>query len=490
MTQRNNRDLNEFTQKMRNERAGGFGAGPWPEADKIGIKPRPAAMHPGNTRPRPGQAAVPPGKHIPCVLGDRILTGLAILSLGMLIVGAMGAYLSNDSQRVATTAPGVPGLSSGFTESTGIRLEELERRMTYLNDNYGQRLHSLEAKVADVIEPYEARLTNVEARLATAGGIDVAHLRELESRLEQFDARTYEARLKTVETRLEQAKAPGDAGLQNTESRPGQKYAAYDARLREIESRMMQIQAPYEHRLQELEQRLIYAYARLDYLSARMESIINDNTTLMEANATVHDNPPAAAPIDNIDPQRFRPAPTTKDTAAAAMAGPPDADTVRTVVPVAETPSNATASSEAPRAATDVAGELPTSGEPAAELPREPVTSAPSPQTVIANTGALQRQDKPVESATDIREDGSRSQSGTGGWVINLASYASEGIASRKLADFKRKGVSAEQVVATVNGKTIYRVRVTGFDNYKAALAQAETIKRQLGLKETWITKQ
>jgi hypothetical protein len=360
--------------------------------------------------------------------------------------------------------------------------------MTALNDRYGQRLHALETKVADVIEPYGARLKTIEARLATPGGIDVAHLQELENRLEQFDASAYEARLKTVENRMAQEYPPGQAGLRNTESRPGENYAAYDSRLRAIETRMMQVQAPYEHRLQELEQRLIYAYARLDYLSARMESFISTNPALMQANATLYDNPPAAAPAGNLAPPYVPPAPAAEETTAEAVTTPPDADTSGTIVPPAETPSSVMVSSVAPQAPRQAAANSPTAAPTG--LPRETVASAPTTQASIANTVSPRKQGNPAASTADIRKGNSPNQSGTGGWAINLASYTNNEIASRKLADFKRKGVSAEQVVATVKGKTFYRVRVAGFDTRNAARSQAETIKRQLGLKETWITKQ
>jgi cell division septation protein DedD len=487
MTHRNSGEPNEFSQKMHKGGTGGLGAGPWSESGEIGIKPRPAAMHPGNIRSRSGPPSVPPGKHVPCLMGDRILTGLAILSLGMLIVGAMGAYLSNDSQRVATTAAGAPA----SPESSEMRLDTLERRITDLDDRYTQRLHTLETRVADVIEPYGARLKNVEAHLATSGEIDVAHMRELEHRLEQFDGSTYEARLKAVENRLEQSDAPDYAELRDTESRLGQSYAAYDTRLRDIETRLMQIQGPYERRVQELEQRLIYAYARLDYLSARMESFINDNKALMEANATLHTAPTAAGTIDNMDTQPSSPAGPPEPDAAESPPTQPDADSAGTVAPAAEATSHDAVSPGAAQVA-EVVQDMPTTREPTmepAELPRAAAASAPSIPAVVANVTAPQRQVSSIESAADTREDNGLHQSGTGGWAINLASYASEGIASRKLADFNRKGVSAEQVAATVKGKTIYRVRVAGFDSRKAALAQAESIRQRLGLKEIWVTK-
>ena len=110
--------------------------------------------------------------------------------------------------------------------------------------------------------------------------------------------------------------------------------------------------------------------------------------------------------------------------------------------------------------------------------------------TTIAHAETTRAPPKTVETAADVlSRDKAPSVSGDGDWFINLASYVSESIAARKLADFKRKGVNAEQSVATVNGRTIYRVRIAGFDTRKSAVERAETVRGQLGLKETWISR-
>ena len=75
----------------------------------------------------------------------------------------------------------------------------------------------------------------------------------------------------------------------------------------------------------------------------------------------------------------------------------------------------------------------------------------------------------------------------TGAWVINLASCASRETATRMLLEFRDKGIDAEQVKADVHGKTMYRLRVSGFDNMAAASEHASSIKQQLGLNDTWI---
>ena len=499
MSHRDHKEPNDFSQKMRSEGKAGFGTGPWSDAAKIGVKARPAVMPPGNNRTRPGSPPVQPGNPAPCRLGDRILTGLAIMSLGMLIVGAMGAYLSNDSQRVATTTRSADTAPVGLLESPDARFMDLERRLTHSNDLYGQRLHSLETKMEQTVEPYGARLTKVESRLETSGDPGAGSLRDTGVPQAQFNASSYEARLTTLENRLEQAYAPYLAELRDMENRMGHGYANYEVRLREIESRLMQTQIPYGQRLQALEQQLIYASARLDHLSAEMESLIGNNSAIIEASATLRATPPAAVPVaaprdvpvDGAGTQWLQPSTATENAEVAATAR--EADTESPATPAATPPPNSTVPSAASQAPTDTVPDMPETGERTADMAEDPNAGeviAPAPQAVIAQAEAPQTPASPVESAREIRQDSTPSQSGTGDWVINLASYASESIAARKLADFRRKGVSAEQAVATVNGKTIYRVRIAGFDTRTSATARAETIRQQLGLKETWITKQ
>ena len=74
-----------------------------------------------------------------------------------------------------------------------------------------------------------------------------------------------------------------------------------------------------------------------------------------------------------------------------------------------------------------------------------------------------------------------------GGWVINIASYAGARTAARKLAHFQEQGVAAEQVEASVNGKTIYRVQVAGFHSLAAARGSARVISEQLGIEDLWV---
>jgi len=485
MSHRDHKEPNEFSQKMRNEGRAGFGAGPWSDPAKIGVKARPAVTPPGNTRTRPGSPPVRSDKQSPCRLGDRILTGLAIMALGMLITGAMGAYLSYDSQRVATTTRSEPVAAAGLPEAHDARFVKIEKKLTQLNDFYGERLHSLETKIAQTVDPYEARLTQVESRLEASGNPGIPQA--------QFNVSSYEARLSALENRLDQDYAPYHAEFRDMENRMGQGYASYQARLREIEGRLMQIQIPYEQRLQALEQRLVYASARLDHLSAEMESLIGNNTAIIEASAAMQADPPAALPVaasrdipaDNAASQWRQPASWMEN---AAMA---DTFSASRVAPAPEPIPNGVAWAAGSQTSMSSAQDMPPTSESTPGMTKVLEDDGMIvPPGAIAHDEAPQTQADPVETTREINRETPPRQSGTGDWVINLASYANESIAARKLADFESKGVNAEQSVASVNGRTIYRVRIAGFDTRTAATARAKSVRQQLGLKETWITRQ
>jgi hypothetical protein len=535
MSQRSDKETSNFSQNMHHQGKAAFGAGPWTEPEKIEVRERPAAAPSTRGEIRPAAAPTRADEHPPCRLGDRILTGLAILSLGMLIVGALGAYLSNDSQHVATTthsedAAPPPALAA----ATDARFLQLENRLTQLDEGYAQRLHALATKLEQTVDPYGARLAKLEHRLETAASPEGDGGRTPGAATVPVDATSYEARLSAIESRLDQAYAPSQAALRDLENRMEQGYASHDARLREMESRLMQVQLPYEQRLQALEQQLIYDSARLDYLSAEMETLVDDKAALVQASATLKNDPPAALPpgraaapwtptetnpapvapgevrpdmppattvtktsplpVDAPAAPATRPVATPQDTAGAAVTGPvaTPVDMAAATVSVPGPAAKDTVPPPMPETAGSVVNDTAPAGAPATDATATPETGTArtTPPPAIDRVEATLTSPQPVETAPrGIDRENTRTSDGKGAWIINLASYASESIAARKLADFKHKGVSAEQTVATVNGKTIYRVCISGFDTRKSAMEQAETVRAQLGLKETWITR-
>lgn len=77
----------------------------------------------------------------------------------------------------------------------------------------------------------------------------------------------------------------------------------------------------------------------------------------------------------------------------------------------------------------------------------------------------------------------------TGNWAINLGSYSNRKIAERMLEKFHRQDVAAELVTAMVNNRTMYRVRIPGFQTRQTAVAHAESLQQRLGLADVWIKK-
>ncbi|MCW8888888.1 MAG: SPOR domain-containing protein [Gammaproteobacteria bacterium] len=77
------------------------------------------------------------------------------------------------------------------------------------------------------------------------------------------------------------------------------------------------------------------------------------------------------------------------------------------------------------------------------------------------------------------------------GWALNLLSLSSRKAANSEVNRLQRAGVNASRApFTTKEGKTWYRVRVTGFGTYDEAKAYAKTMPKLKGLGDTWVTKE
>jgi len=162
---------------------------------------------------------------------------------------------------------------------------------------------------------------------------------------------------------------------------------------------------------------------------------------------------------------------TVNDSGSEAIVATAAATTMENSPPAATGPATTTADAAAERdmQAQDIP---PSTGEesPASEnavvalAAPEPVAAAPSPSATAAAAPA-------------------------GDWVVNLASYNHEAMARRKLGEFQAKGVTAEIESAVINARTMYRIRVGGFENSRAARASIASLEKTLGLKGVWISK-
>ena len=109
--------------------------------------------------------------------------------------------------------------------------------------------------------------------------------------------------------------------------------------------------------------------------------------------------------------------------------------------------------------------------------------TAEPPSALLLEPVVVDRKKKVLPQARDAAPISPRQ----GDWVINIASYVGKKTAARKLAWFQEQGIAAEQVEATVNGRTIYRVQVAGFDSLAVARGKAQVIGDQLGIENLWV---
>jgi hypothetical protein len=77
----------------------------------------------------------------------------------------------------------------------------------------------------------------------------------------------------------------------------------------------------------------------------------------------------------------------------------------------------------------------------------------------------------------------------TGNWVINLSSYTHKSMAKRKQAEFRQKGVDTEIYTTTINDKPMHRIRVTGFQNARSAKAEISALEQLLDLQGAWVSR-
>ncbi len=214
------------------------------------------------------------------------------------------------------------------------------------------------------------------------------------------------------------------------------------ADFRRLKQRSNTVIAADTQRLRALENRLVHTVTRLDKLSVEILDLKSTSDVIL---ATTLATPPAAIPVVAKAPARskLQPVPTPQGTPATLFV---QQQPQRPKEPL---PAAVAAASPAPAA---VAAGNPTP---------DPV---PAPAPVLATRSA-------------------------GGWVINLASYTRQKTADRYVAKLQQSGITAERVEATVNDRTMHRVRVSGFDTRAAAKARAGALKQELDLPSIWIAR-
>jgi cell division septation protein DedD len=144
------------------------------------------------------------------------------------------------------------------------------------------------------------------------------------------------------------------------------------------------------------------------------------------------------------------------------------------------TPSSATSTVAAQQLAS-----LPIEPDVILQPPLEPV-AAPVMQAGTGVSGMAPPAEEKSPVSTPV-ETSPPPAARSGGWVINLGSYSNKQVADRMLAGFRQQDIDAEQVRAVVNDRTLYRVRITGFDTRQAAIRHAESLQGTLDIGDVWI---
>lgn len=158
----------------------------------------------------------------------------------------------------------------------------------------------------------------------------------------------------------------------------------------------------------------------------------------------------------------------------------------------AETPSS---SDESPAQI----GESPEDATPAAgitqiEIPAEPAedimtTQAATPEPTPAPAPESEAGPESEQVTESTPSENREAEKPAGPWQVNIESYFKAKRAIRRLAELQAMGIDAEQTIAEVNGKTVYRLGVSGFKSRKAAQVHGDALKQQHGLDSIWINK-
>ncbi len=224
-----------------------------------------------------------------------------------------------------------------------------------------------------------------------------------------------------------------------------------------------------------------------DWIAVRRSFSIEATAATLLARGPSAPAPLPAAPA--------KPVIRTAPVAAVASASPPVAiaaasnEALPSTAPYVAPPSTAQGAS-LPAART---GSAPIIAAPAAPAPSKPAAvpaskaPAATPSSaaatitaplIIGQVSAAPVTTKPVAAKT------------SGGWVLNVASYADGSAAEAEAARLRAAGYRAAAAIpATVNGKPWYRVQMSGYASEAEARAAALELKTQLGLQNIWVLK-
>ncbi|MGD8631362.1 MAG: SPOR domain-containing protein [Gammaproteobacteria bacterium] len=467
--------LRAFEQKMHDEGADGFADGPrpWETWDESGAQAG-AGKRVWEGKARRIYRNAPMRRS----LGERILSGLAMVALATMVVGIAGVYFTEKQpQTVAWTA--VQPTPIPLPENRGSAVQRLPARVT--------RPAPVIAEIESLPAPAAGSATGMSD---TTPGKEPANDTLLLTETGDDSATTALAETPALrpgdnDTDIEIVTAPTALLLRST----GDAYPNSSATVSEMD----------------MDTELAMEIATAPAADSTMtDAEVTPGTPVRESDTRA---PVAAGDSVSRRPESVTAAPatnlinrdsTTAPQAAADRAIPETGiETLQTAMPASGDPELATlAAAAAGSAATHSDTADPDAGEAAGvETTADSNTPAQDMDEVITESQLTGDSEKTVVAMAETQPAAAAPSPSvaaaepTGDWVVNLASYTYESMARKKLAVFQAKGVNGEIEHTTVNGKPLYRIRVTGFDSSRAARDSIPDLQKTLGLKGVWIAR-
>jgi hypothetical protein len=482
MSQTQEEKQQAFREKLKTKGADGFADGPqpWEQWDESGIQ--------GDNRIWEGTARrIYTKKSTPRGIGERLLSGLAMVAIASLVAGIAGVYFSVPTtlQQASSKIQPAPIVASRHNTRPSSPAETTALAQLDTLPSPAAGISTAPQKPLTVLQPTFIE-TLTDSQTDTLAQTDSVDQVSVETVITEAAVTT------TITTRQPSQHKPNVVAMIATTAPPfthestaetKQAVTPVTAAVREEQTAVIeplvieQAEESATAAVVVVEQAAIATPEHTDASAADPMILAQADFTAAEPAVIEQAEAPASAPDVIEQTTTITPEPPATEPLVVAQAEP--AVTEPLVVAQAEP------------AVTEplvVAQAEPAVTEPLAIEQLE----APATETAIA----LNTTESSVETAPDItRELETATQTlalpvtATGQWVINLSSYTRLSTAERMLAVFKQKGVDAEIFTTTVNDKPMHRIRVAGFANSRSAKAEISTLEQQLGLNDAWISR-
>jgi hypothetical protein len=495
MSQTQEEKQQAFREKLKTKGADGFADGPqpWEQWDESGIQ--------GDNRIWEGTARrIYTKKSTPRGIGERLLSGLAMVAIASLVAGIAGVYFSVPTtlQQASSKIQPAPIVASRHNTRPSSPAETTALAQLDTLPSPAAGISTAPQKPLTVLQPTFIE-TLTDSQTDTLAQTDSVDQVSVETVITEAAVTT------TITTRQPSQHKPNVVAMIATTAPPftheaiaetNQADTPVTAAVREEQTAVIEplvIEQAEESATAALvvaEQAAITIPEHTDASAADPMILAQADFTAAEPAVIEQAEAPASAPDVIEQTTTITPEPPATEPLVVAQAEP--AVTEPLVVAQAEPAvTEPLVVAQAEPAVTEppvVAQAEPAVTEPLAIEQLE----APATETAIA----LNTTESSVETAPDItRELETATQTlalpvtATGQWVINLSSYTRLSTAERMLAVFKQKGVDAEIFTTTVNDKPMHRIRVAGFANSRSAKAEISTLEQQLGLNDAWISR-